>query len=107
MPGPPEELPTDDPPAGLRPRERPVFTAAACISSNASQYFFLCGELLYERQMAFRKRSNSASSMISGMPPHVTADASLESRKFVQTVGFIGDAGVTVCSKCIRIMSAT
>jgi len=43
----------------------PALSAATRISSNASQYFFLCGELLKERQMAFRKRSISASSMSS------------------------------------------
>jgi hypothetical protein len=39
-------------------------SASARISSNASQYFFLCGELLKERQMVLRNRSNSKSSMV-------------------------------------------
>jgi len=58
-----------EPSAALRPPERPIFSAGTCISSNASQYFFLCGELLKERQMALRIRSISASSM-SSITPH-------------------------------------
>jgi MobA/MobL family len=37
--------------------------APTCISSNASQYFFLCGELPKVRYIAFRIRSISGSSM--------------------------------------------
>ncbi len=51
------------PPASAPP-EHPAFSAATRISSNASQYFFLCGELLKERQITLRKRSISASSMV-------------------------------------------
>jgi hypothetical protein len=53
---------SDDSFDGVRALHCPALSAATRISSNASQYFFLCGELLKERQMAFRKRSISASS---------------------------------------------
>lgn len=42
---------------------RAVLCFATCISSSASQYFFLCGELQNERQMAFRSRWISAFSI--------------------------------------------
>ena len=43
--------------------ERAVLSFATCISSSASQYFFLCGEWPNERQMAFRSRAISALSI--------------------------------------------
>ena len=56
---------TGDSSDGFRASDGIAFSEPKYISSNASQYFFLCGELLKERQMAFRKRSISMSSMIS------------------------------------------
>jgi hypothetical protein len=51
------------------------------------QYFFLCGELLKDRQMAVRKRSISASSMTSACRTEPRM-RSFESSEFVQKCGF-------------------
>jgi hypothetical protein len=48
--------------------ERSVLSLAAYISTNASQYFFLCGELLKDRRMVLRNRLISVSSMGVSMP---------------------------------------
>ncbi len=83
-----EGLQTADPLPAFCASELPAFFAT-CISSNASQYFFLCGELPKERRMACRRRSISASSITQAWRTQLQMRPS-ESSAFTQIISVSG-----------------
>jgi hypothetical protein len=70
--------------SAFRPSTLPVFSASKCILSNASQYFFLCGELPNVRDISLRKRLISSSSMTLASRDLPAAASPLNLTRFTQ-----------------------